>query len=438
MLSFIKKDKKRKRVIIKFLFIKISLKSEVYKKIIRIFPFNILFAKSIINELAPIIRFLDLIVPKKQNKIVFSMDYNQMAKSAIYYEYLKKNYPDDYEIVILLNRENLGTRYKELRYLYNLRGAWDCITSKYVVATNCNGTLKFFKSNRHKYVFLWHGMPIKRVGLIQCGHHGKAKTSYYNLMSKYAYFFVTSDIFKISMACAFKTDYNRVFITGEAITDLIADTSDDKKIKEWFNIDKYSKVVFYAPTWKMSAKTQKNTQISKEFNNIFYLDDFNEESFIRTIEDNNILFIMKPHPMDEFFYRKHPEVIPSSDNFKIIYNDDLVEKDVRFYTIYKFIDLMISDYSSAPLDYLYLNRPVVWINSLAEDYGKHKGMTLEDNFEMLMLGPKVVTYKNLEKEVIDGLYNDSQRAERERLLPLIHKYRDFNSCERIYDVMKNL
>ncbi|MBQ3641915.1 CDP-glycerol glycerophosphotransferase family protein, partial [bacterium] len=175
-----------------------------------------------------------------------------------------------------------------------------------------------------------------------------------------------------------------------------------------------------------------------EFNNIFYLDDYNKNSFIKTIEDNNILFIMKPHPRDEFFYKKNPDVLPDTANFKIVYNEDFYNNGIENYELFKFVDVMVSDYSSAPIDYLILNRPVIYLNSLAEGYSAKRGMILEENYEILMPGVKVVTYKDFEQQLLDNLYKDSYKQERERLLPLIHKYMDFNSCKRIYKVIESL
>jgi hypothetical protein len=96
---------------------------------------------------------------------------------------------------------------------------------------------------------------------------------------------------------------------------------------------------------------------------------------------------------------------------------------------------MISDYSSVTLDYLILNKPVIYLNSLAEDYSKTRGMILEDNYEITMPGIKVVTYKDLERELIENLETDKYKQEREKSLPLVHKYCDNKSAERVYEKM---
>ena len=235
------------------------------------------------------------------------------------------------------------------------------------------------------------------------------------------------------MIASFNANYHKVFITGSPRNDMIGYTANDEKIKNLFNLNKYNKVVMYMPTFKSTKKGPKS-QISSEFTNIFYLNDYDENDFVKMLEDNNILFILKPHPTEEFFYKKHKNIVPKSDNFKMVFNETFYYNNIQPYEIYKFVDLMISDYSSAAIDYMLLNRPVVYINSLAEDYGATRGMVLEDNFELLMPGVKVVTYKDLREQVMDGLTVDSHRAEREKFLPLMHKYRDFHSCERVYEV----
>ena len=65
-------------------------------------------------------------------------------------------------------------------------------------------------------------------------------------------------------------------------------------------------------------------------------------------------------------------------------------------------------------------------------------LILEDNFEVLMPGKKVLDYENLSKEMLANLLEDTYKNERERAFLLIHKYRDFNSSKRVYEVMKEL
>lgn len=405
-----------------------------YKKehiIVRIFGIK-LSIKISGNCFFTFMRLLDLIIPKKKNRIVFCIDYRQMGASIMYYKYLKENHSEKYEIIPLINSK----KYHNINYLFTAKNIFKALSAKYIVITNSNDTLELFESKRHIYLNLWHGMPVKKLGLMK--ELGKRKQRLYKFLANNAAFFVTSDIFKHIMISAFQPPYDKVYITGNARNDLIGLPDNDDKLKQIFDLDQYSKVILYMPTYKFGSKKNLMKDISKEFNNIFYLDDYNENDFVKILEDNNILFLMKPHPIEAYFYTENTDILPKTENFRIIVNEDFYSNDIQPYEIFKFVDLMISDYSSAALDYLILNRPVIYLNNLAEDYNSNRGMVLEDNYEILMPGVKVLTYKDFEKQLIENLYNDTYKQERERLLPLIHKYRDFNSSERIFKVMERL
>jgi len=279
-------------------------------------------------------------------------------------------------------------------------------------------------------------MPLKTIGFTE-KVIDKHLMNQYEDLGKKSYFFVTSDIFKVMMATCFKADYNKIFITGIPKTDYIGKTENDEKIKKYFNLDKFKKVVFYLPTWKSEGVGRKE-QTSTEFKNIFYMKDYDEERFLNYLQKENILLLMKPHPLDEKYYKEHPELLPKSDNFRIIDNEELRNIDIDFYEMFKFVDCMISDYSSVTIDYLILNKPVIFLFNQSEEYVKNRGLILEDNSDILMPGVKVKTYSNFEKALIDALTVDSFKQKREELLPLIHKYRDFNSCDRIYNVIKRI
>lgn len=385
-------------------------------------------------------RILDNIIPKKNNKICFLVAYNHTNACLAYYNYLIKNHKNDYDYTIIINtpeapHEN-NLKIQNLYPYTSFIGIFRAITSKYVVCTHCNFLLDIFNSDKHIYLHFNHGMPIKKVGLTRNVYDQDLKRQC-KLLGEKANLFVTSDIFKLITIACYKANYNNVHITGTPRNDLIASTVNDDKLKKYFEFDKYAKTILYMPTWKNNSEGT-DAQVNMSYNNIFYLNDFDEKDFIKTIEENNILFIMKPHPISENFYKQNCNVLPKSQNFKIVYNDYFYSNQIEHYELFKFIDLMISDYSSAPLDYLILNRPVAYLNNLADDYNKTRGIILEDNYEILMPGIKILTYNNLKSQLIDILNGDSYKEEREKLLPIIHKYRDFNTCERIYQIMKTL
>ncbi|MCK5176725.1 MAG: CDP-glycerol glycerophosphotransferase family protein, partial [Candidatus Aenigmarchaeota archaeon] len=362
------------------------------------------------------------------------------------YKYLEKQTGDNLELIWVFS--NICTEYnKKMQeglpdkryYINSIKGFYHLLTSKYYVSTHAIPNFyKNFLLNKHIIINLWHGMPIKTLGLVE-KNIPKQYMDAYTLLGKFSYFFVTSDIFKLLMQPCFLMHPDKVFITGQPRTDCIFDTCNKERINNFINFDNYKKVILYTPTYKEVLRCNEKREIETEFDNIFYMDDYKQERFFEFIEKENILFILKPHPFDERHYReymqnnqfKHP-------NFKVLYNQDFTEENIYLYELFSYVDLMITDFSSISIDFMITKKPVIFLDNLTSQYNNNRGMVLEDNFEILMPGFKAKNYDELEKSIIDSLTIDSYKENRLKALPLLHKYFDSNASERIYEIMKKL
>lgn len=385
-----------------------------------------------------LLKFIDSITPKKSNKIVFCgyPDFSDNAKE--FYEYMNLNHSDEYEMVWLYtDKKNKDYPYIDTKFFAeSFKGLYHLFTAKYFIYTGLYINT-FCSLKHHVFLQLWHGMPLKTLGFTEKNIEQK----FYDQYKEHAdagYFFVSSDIFKLSMVASFLMDPKKVFITGQAKTDCILSERNREKIEKLFDFKKYSKVVIYAPTYKETVRNNRR-DIDKEFNNAFYCDDYNEENFYKLLEEKNILFIIKPHPFDEKFYQKYiASGALNHPNIKMIYSKDMLENNLYFYEFFQFADLMITDFSSIGIDYLITKKPIIFLSSTTEEYSSKRGLILEDNFNVLMPGQKVITFTELLGAIEDSLTVDSWKNKRLELLPLLYKYFDSNSSERIYEIMKTL
>ena len=393
-------------------------------------------SNKLIKKFGFIFKYFDLMIPKKNNRIVFYLFPKFENNILSYYKYLKQNHNDEFEIFFIYSEKTKKYNLENCTFIHNFISLYRIYSAKYIVTTHAGYCLDFCKSKRHIYLNLWHGMPIKTLGYAEKELKNNLQDRY-NFLAENAHFFVTSDLFKLSMLSCFRGKYHNFYITGQPRTDIMADKRNREKIMSLFSMQNYKNIVLYLPTWKQKTFNRKQ-QVSVDFNNIFYMDDYNSPDFIKFLQDNNILFIMKPHPVEENFYKDNPDIVPQSKNFRILFDEELSKQNIDLYEIFSQTDLLISDFSAVTVDWLILNKPVLYLNNLSQEYGKGRGMVLEDNFELLMPGTKVITYDELKKEMLNNLLNDSYKTEREKALPLIHKYRDFNASERIYKIMKNL
>lgn len=420
-----------KRLIIKFGKIKLKLKLN-----------NLIF------KFSPIVKLIDFFSPKNKRKIIFisTPDFSDNAK--IFYEYIRDFQKDEFETVWIyrkhLNKEqlaNLNAIFPCPKYNWSsLKGIFHLLTAGYHVITHADTMYsKLISMKKHIVINLWHGMPIKTLGYNEKTIAPSLFKTYKNL-GQNAFFFVTSDIFKLSMIACFLIPDKKIFITGQPRTDSIFSTANSGLIESFLNFSRYEKVVLYTPTYKEIARTKdRKKELNKDFLNIFYLDDYDREDFANYLKENNILLVIKPHPFDEQAFKEFYEANPLvSDNIKIIYNDDLLNRNLYFYELFQYSDLMITDFSSIAIDYLITGKPILYLDNFTEEYKSDRGMILEDNFSILISGPKIKTYSDLKYYITESLSNDSYKEDRLKTVPLLHKYTDNKSSERIYNILKKL
>ena len=413
-----------------------TVKNTSKHKILTIFGLNIKFSQKLPRYIITIGRVLDKILPKNNKKIIFCSypDYSDNAKE--FFEYLYTNHKDEYNMVWLCqNPKDVEIPVKKYK-IQSLRGLSELLTAKYTVNTFFD-LEKFINSKKRINLQLWHGMPVKTIGYTEKNIPYRTLKAYKR--NQNSFFFVTSDIFKISMIASFLMHPNKVYITGQPKTDCIFKQQNLAKIKDFIHADKFSKIVIYAPTYKEALRNCDCREVQHEFNNIFYMDDYSQEQFYKLLEDKNILFMVKPHPFEESIYKNFEQNnVFNHPNIKIIYNKDLNTRGLYFYEFFKIADLMITDFSSIGIDYLITKKPIIFLNSLAKEYNKNRGFTLEDNYEIIMPGEKVYNFNQLIKAIEDAILTDSWKEQRLKMLPLLHKYCDSNASERIYKIMKGL
>lgn len=436
---FTKKTKIKYKIIMKYSF----LFYRIYTKILKLTNKIKLKClqkkiKRIIKKIILTIGFLfDKCLPKNKTKIIFNSNPDLSDNPYWFYKFIKEN-KTKYKCYWIVNKKNKSQSYPKNTYKLNsLKALFHIWTSKYVVSNHCNDFVDVIHSNRHIWLNLWHGMPIKTIGYSEKNIPRKILKRYKKIGKK-AYQICTSDLFKTIVLSCFNSDYNKCFVTGTPRIDSIFYSENDKIIKEYLNLCNYKKVILFVPTYKEVLRN--NTRdVQSKFDNIFYIKDYQHYEFIKYLEENNILFLVKPHPFDETFYKKKFEYQYSlTNNVKIIYNEDISEKNLYIYEIFKFVDLMISDFSSISLDYLILNKPIIYLNNLDKEYNENRGFILEDNYKLFMPGENVLNYTELMDSIKINLSDDVNKQKREKIIPLVHKFIDNKASRRIIEIMENL
>lgn len=276
--------------------------------------------------------------------------------------------------------------------------------------TSHGGFLNFDTSRvPNKYVNLWHGMPLKRIGRLLYDDFGFQP----NLT------IASSSAFQKVMSACFNLPLEKALVTGQPRCDMMSRETDffeNRGIK----LSNYSKVGIWMPTYRVSIIgdiRQDGTYqegsvsfLSKE--DILYLDDY--------LRKKNVLLLLKIHPMDVLQNYDFP-------NYTNIVVIKPREADSELYPILGKCDFLLTDYSSVYIDYEVLSRPIGFVMDDLDEYSSSRGFCFE-RIEEVMPG-RVLT--NLE-EVEDFI----DKPEFESCSVQLNNYHDFDSSKRLADTFK--
>lgn len=195
---------------------------------------------------------------------------------------------------------------------------------------------------------LWHGVPLKKIRYddditFSNGFSLKDRIRFLanKIPSKKLYVFSTSPAITKIYRSAFRMDIDKksqIIEIGQPRNDCFFDRS--LKKRKYANIE-YNLLISYLPTFRDNGKTKMQDDV------LFDLDKL--EAFCN---DHNCLFVIKKH----FWHRneftdlsKYPHVIDLT-------TDNNVDTQELMYNS----DALITDYSSCYIDYLLLDRPIIF------------------------------------------------------------------------------
>ena len=234
---------------------------------------------------------------------------------------------------------------------YSKEGKRLCSTAGYIVTSTALSDINENVIGGATRIDLFHGIPLKKI-MYDDEVGGKMLTKsqrIHEMLTRHAlkdyYVFSSSDIVSQSIRTAFRVNDDHILCYGLPRNDAFFDGSLNKKK---FSDMEYKYVISYLPTHRNAGKTP--IPIEQLFD-LKVLDVF--------CRDNKILFIIKKH-----FYHKS-EKTDLSEYTNII---DLTDQSYDTQELMYNSDVLITDYSSCYIDYLLLNRPIVFYSYDLEDY----------------------------------------------------------------------
>ena len=291
------------------------------------------------------------------------------------------------------------------------------IISKYIFTSHGHFISKI--PSNQTCVNVWHGMPIKGIGLLG----GEKKTR------QDTYLCSTSLLFQDIMSRAFDMSPDRVLISGIPRNDLLQSLL-PSHIWEKAGIDrsKYDKVFFWLPTYRKSVLGYI-TEDGVEVDNVFNIKNFPVEDFEEFLKEQRCLCIIKPHPMAP---RKE---MKSSEHILMIDEAWLWSRKLTLYPLVGVSDFLVSDISSIMIDYLLLDRPMIVCFEDVEEYQKSRAVIFNP-IEEYLPGEIVHQYANLKNSILKCIAGeDPVKEKRQRLKREFHEHWDFQSTTRLMSVV---
>ncbi|MGA2677671.1 MAG: CDP-glycerol glycerophosphotransferase family protein [Sedimentisphaerales bacterium] len=382
---------------------------------------------------------LSYLFPRKKNLVLFMGKNNGLFFDNVKYLYLYLHglklgdveyyfFTENKSVYNMLRQHNLpALLYPTLSSILAL------IRSSVVISCNTpwRKKYKYHLSFRAKKVQLWHGVGLKKIGLMV-----PANVKRYNSFTgrfsdairgkNYIYdlFVSTSDCYtenlfsKAVRARSFiEAGYPRNDILFKKRLDeldlLEADTESLRKIDE-FRKNGF-KCILYAPTWDDPMGNPIKSGL------------LNLEKLSLLAKEHKFLFVLKFHPAIR--------CDKGADLFdNIIYYSS--SKDIQ--PLLKATDVLITDYSSVYMDYLLLDRPIVFFPYNYEKYMESQEGLLFD-YGSMSPGPICYSQDQLHEAITSYVlgHTDEYVNKRAEVKKLAFKYKDGKSSERIWNfIMK--
>ena len=294
---------------------------------------------------------------------------------------------------------------------------------KHTIKRNVHWPLN--KSNRI-VVNLWHGIPFKKIGIASLDQ----KTNLDKLIAQnkqYTSIISSSIQDRENMKLAFDPiDISNVWLTGMPRIDMLL--CEENKLPDEFavELDKIrklkgkKKLIAFLPTFRNNGKFYE-----------FTIED--KLTLLELLHSNGYIIGVREHmAISGEGTLKQLEVIGACD---IGQN---VIKNVE--SIYREADILITDYSSAFIDFMLLRKPIL---SFAYDYEEYslKERGVFYSLTNVFPGEICVTFKALILALSKEIENSSiDRTEKyDKCISLFFKYRDVKNANRVYqNIMKKL
>lgn len=362
-------------------------------------------------------------IPKNKNLWIFGAWFGEKYadNSKYLFEYVNRNHSHIRAVWLSKNKktvELIKSKGYEVYYTYDIRAILLALKARFsiFVHSNRSDNLMFLNNKNTKLIQLWHGSPLKKIGLDDNIFSNKKKQS---LLKQMLFPFIYEH-YDIIIAQSendrniFKSAFNNknIIVTGYPRNDSFFNKKKSYSTKS---------EILYVPTFRDNIGSE--IDLFTDYN-------FDINKWQKYLEKNKIVFNIKMHPVNKTS-KTILDKLSKSKN--IIFLDEIDINDIL-----PSFDILINDYSSIYFDFLLTNKPIVFAPF---DYVKYltKDRELYYDYDEVTPGPKCKDWNEVLKWIEKFNFNSSLYAkEREIIRNRFHKYLDGNSCMRVFEQIVKL
>lgn len=368
--------------------------------------------------------------------IVFESDPDFSDNSRGLWEYIHRN--TDYKTFWVVKDARMKEALQNRGVACGLKGSEEANymieTARFLVTASF--AFAYEKRMNQIHISAWHGFPLKLIGFFDTASASSNRANYEMLKTittQSDMITATSRVAQLILSGLFAVDPRKVKETGYPRNDIMFEENAVENLKKLTDLDICgSKLVFYLPTMRKGLKSEGET-----FNrNIFNYPDYDPELLDEFLESYNAYIFTKMHFADNQFYKANDFKLPK----RLIFLDTsaLNRNFLTIYHIMNAFDTLITDYSSVYVDYLLLDKPILFSCPDIEQYQTDRGFIV-DNPKFLMPGAVLGTQKELVERLEDVFEGkDSYKAARKNVIDFFHFYKDGNSAERVFNEMMKM
>jgi CDP-glycerol glycerophosphotransferase len=319
-----------------------------------------------------------------------------------------------------------------------LRGWWATARAGVVVVTHGLGDVNRYANSGAFVVQLWHGIPLKRIGLDSSATTQVPNVPLAPVLRLLVTFLYRSAAQRIRvlpaashrsrgrLESAFGLPGDRVVVTGEPRVDVLSLGSEAERratasalLHEVVgDLPTTARTILYAPTWRDGA-ADPAVPTADEWVRI-----------VQALEERDAVLLVRSHPLGEGSY------LPPLPTQRVRMLGAAVLADVT--PVLPAVDVLVTDYSSLAFDVGLVRMPVLFLTPDASEYARTRGFygRLDE-----VTGDDAATSWSQLVAQLDALLSDddafTSRAERSATLSAeMHAYRDGNNTRRVYQAIR--